>query len=950
MPFAEATLNNVIAEALEALLCNWRVTAELNHVFRDRPGLRPDLLAAVPGRLPVIIENEYAPAGNVENEARNRLGLVFNHAGQTVSRSIPLVSNSDLRECASMEEARSRLPGTTFRYALWREDGRFPERGYLDGGLRDLAWFILNAGIPTAALDRSIAILEDHVNDAIAILERAVADSEHTLQQISTILRQDFPDTELRQPFGIIATVLINAMVFQQRLAEQIDVRSLAQMEISGFLNQSGVIREWDRILKINYWPIFSLARELLYMVNNPQAANDLVSLVSDCTKELIRQGVAGSEDLSGVVFQKFIVDRQFLATYYTHPTAAHLLAHLAIPAWNDPDRYRDFRMADFACGTGTLIHAAYQRLVILQQMAGGSNPEHDHAHMMEESLNAADIVPSAAQLTASMLSSIYPARTYSSSRVVVPEYGRVSPGPAVDINDVRLGSLELLDRNLQGLMPMYFIREQIEGQVSDTPGDRHLSMPHGSQDVVIMNPPFTRAGSDWDRQGRHVRQYRGLATTPKEQQLMTMRSRRYLRDTCHHGYAGLASAFVAIADQMVAADGTIAFVLPFSCAAGISWQKVRDLIREKYHNLVVVSIAQHTDIERSFSADSQYPDLLVVAKRGEPSGDARFISLHSKPDNVFEGHEIAKSILNHDNPADMAGSITGGTPITLGEHGIGSMISVRHSDLDSWGAVGMRRFELAQIATHLSHGELRLPRWNGSAEVPICTVGAIAGISVNSANIAGDQNAPFTRGEISDNPAYPLLWNHSNRHDRIALEPDYEGRLREGMDERAAAVWGRRSHAHFSRTTRTSQALTACWTKDRTIGGRSWPNVKMASKQAEAAFVLWSNTTPGIILHWYFGNRSQVLLADHTVSSFPKTPTLNPECLSSRQLDLAMDILEEFLDRELQPMNTAAGDPARIELDRRVLIDLLGLPEKIMKNLILVRQWWCDEPQVRGR
>ena len=46
----------------------------------------------------------------------------------------------------------------------------------------------------------------------------------------------------------------------------------------------------------------------------------------------MIALGVSQSHDLSGTVFQRLIADRKFLATFYTRPESAALLAHLAIP------------------------------------------------------------------------------------------------------------------------------------------------------------------------------------------------------------------------------------------------------------------------------------------------------------------------------------------------------------------------------------------------------------------------------------------------------------------------------------------------------------------------------------------------------------------------------------------------------------------------------------------
>ena len=158
----------------------------------------------------------------------------------------------------------------------------------------------------------------------------------------------------------------------------------------------------------------------------------------------LIALGVSQSGDLAGAVFQRLIADRKFLATFYTRPESAALLAHLAIPddggpdRWANPDRVKSYRVADYACGTGAIMHAAYRRLNRLHWLAGG-DPRAIHAHMMENALTACDVLPSAVHLTASALSAAHPTERYARSQTIVAEYGRTERG------GVSLGSLDLL-------------------------------------------------------------------------------------------------------------------------------------------------------------------------------------------------------------------------------------------------------------------------------------------------------------------------------------------------------------------------------------------------------------------------------------------------------------------------------------------------------------------------
>ena len=64
---------------------------------------------------------------------------------------------------------------------------------------------------------------------------------------------------------------------------------------------------------------------------------------------------------------------------------------------------------------------------------------------------------------------------------------------------------------------------------------------------------------------------------------------------------------------------------------------------------------------------------------------------------------------------------------------------------------------------------------------------------------------------------------------------------------------------------------------------------------------------------------------------------------------DDAETIFDELKHLDFLPANEAYRDNTRKLLDRRVLIDLLNLPESILEPLDLLRLKWCSEPSVHG-
>ena len=178
----------------------------------------------------------------------------------------------------------------------------------------------------------------------------------------------------------------------------------------------------------------------------------------SDTLTEL---GATGINDLSGRMFQTLISDRKFLATFYTLPVSATLLAELAISRldidWGDETAVKALRVGDLACGTGALLNAAYHSIRVRFRRAGHDDAS-IHASMIESSLYACDIMPAATHLTASTLSNAHPGETFGNTKIVTMPYGH-------DENNVpHIGSLELIVN--EETMPLFSLgREQLTGK-----------------------------------------------------------------------------------------------------------------------------------------------------------------------------------------------------------------------------------------------------------------------------------------------------------------------------------------------------------------------------------------------------------------------------------------------------------------------------------------------------
>ena len=437
----EPNANNAMGSLLQGMLSRSQVRSENTQAISGRPGLRPDILVTAPGRSPVVVEAEYMPARTVEPEAKSRLGLEVAANGRTIEAAIALRYPDDVSEA---DDLHSALATARLSYCVFTEEAggaaRFPESGWLEGAVEDLADTVRLVSVPQRAVDQAAATLQEGIEGAAKLLDEMEELRPSITKSIARLLGMiDVPQTR-RMACAIIA----NALVFHEHIAGMHpEVKPLAKVCGDGAANPQGeVLAAWDDILEINYWAIFAIAKDILRHLPSGDAATILRRL-RDTAQSVNAAGVDNAHDLTGRIFQRLIADRKYLATFYTLPASAALLARLAVAKmegvdWGDVDAIGKLRIGDFACGTGALLSAVYEQVAARHERAGG-DPAVLHRVMMEEVLYGCDVMPSAVHITGSTLSGVEPSVLFNSSRLYTMPYGRMRDG------SVMIGSLELL-------------------------------------------------------------------------------------------------------------------------------------------------------------------------------------------------------------------------------------------------------------------------------------------------------------------------------------------------------------------------------------------------------------------------------------------------------------------------------------------------------------------------
>ena len=962
---AEHTVNVELARLLRTRHPRWRqgVGVEQSGVLSDAPAQRPDILIRHPGGLPVVIETEFQPARGVEQDARGRLGATVAATGEVIEQGVALRVPVELR---SVNQARlpRRVAAAAFDYCVFTEGAegpdRWPARGWLTGGVDDLAGFIEQTALSERRIARGTLILETGVRQAAGLLQKDLQERPDAMPKIAAALHQQSGEQTMRMAMAIVA----NALTFQTGIAASHDVPALEELRNKspfGRLLKSQVVGTWRYILgEINYWPIFRIASDIVIPI--PDAtASAVLNHLARVAEALHQLGAATTHDLSGQMFGRLIADRKFLATFYTLPASASLLAELAAARldldWSDPEAFTRLQVADLACGSGALLAAAYRAVTSRHRRAGGDDAPL-HASMMEHALIGADIMPAATHLTAATLSSAHPTETFDRTRIHTMPYGDPEPNDASG-RATAIGSLDLILSDAQPSLfgtGQHVIRGHDPSVIADAlpayarQGDE-LRIPHDSVDLMIMNPPFTRPlGHEGVEEGVPVSSFAGFNTSADEQRAMSTALRRIrsrLKHPAGHGYAGLASNFIDLAHAKVKPGGVLALVLPLAVVSGEAWASARRLLAREYRDITFVTIAATGDTARAFSSDTTIGEALVIATRRNAASQAddsevtaTYVNLLRRPRSLAESAEIARTVRNL--PDARAGLMS------VGDTEAGCFVRATAAD---GGCASLREPMVAASALALQQGSLRLPRMREAPSIPLAVLGELGDKGLHDMQINGKANGPFDVIPHREASAYPMLWRHSAaRERRLIVEPDREGRVRPNRDQKALDVWHAATRLHFNRDFRlNSQSLAACLTPERSIGGRAWPNFRLADTAGEEAIALWANTTLGLVSFWWTGGRQQLGRSVMTITHLPELLTLDVRQLSQVQIKHSHRIFADFLDHEFLPANEAYHDPARQALDQAVLIDLLGLTESVLEPLAVLRRQWCAEPTVHG-
>ena len=417
---------------------------------------------------------------------------------------------------------------------------------------------------------------------------------------------------------------------------------------------------------------------------------------IAESISDLAQLGATTYHDLTGRLFQTLITDRKFLATFYTLPESACLLAELAVERldidWSDRAAIGEATDCGLCVRHRSIaLRRAAGRLPALPQ-GRRRNDKDLHRAVMERVLTGLDIMPAATHLTCSMLSSSHPSLAYGESQIHTMPYG-------IEGNRTHIGALDLLDSDHS--YSLFATGESMGGTESESRSTHSVKIEDKSCDLVIMNPPFTRP----TRPSRWAHRYTSQHPLRDSARLKVNRGpcQRCSASVSHefgHGNAGLASNFMDLGHRKLKAGGVIALVLPFAFT-GVS--------RGKEHG-------RHC---RRTTATFILRPLLLPARQRE----------HFPQTPVWPSALSWRRSEVEATPVRPTCNLTA-RPSSLLEASVGARNArcdaVQDDILDA-GAAGVLSMSVIEAARDLETGNLRLPRHPQSIRLPIVTLGTVA-------------------------------------------------------------------------------------------------------------------------------------------------------------------------------------------------------------------------------
>ena len=354
---------------------------------------RPDILLDIPNRPPCIVECKFdesnqSPVDDLEGKLGQTCSQETKHvAGEKVTIGVALIYPGGAEHWAKGEIPGRFLDEEHLRWKLasLEESGTilaWPVHGWLRGGIRDFWESISRTAMNAESINRLSGKVTELLKFAARRMLTRLQKHPDAKKRIAKMMGEPEDETagmEIACVVWLDALLMMNEL---SRLGKKLRSDRDAVQNTSACCTSTGkadvekIFREWNKVLGDNYESVFKPAKTALpYAEISWGDMSDCFEFLCKAVDEIESARLGKIANIGGEIFARMMQEsqRKNSAAFYTKPQVAEFLASLVLPSVHVlPDRWEDWKLADFACGTGSLLRAGYRRLIQFAGAGGG--------------------------------------------------------------------------------------------------------------------------------------------------------------------------------------------------------------------------------------------------------------------------------------------------------------------------------------------------------------------------------------------------------------------------------------------------------------------------------------------------------------------------------------------------------------------------------------------------
>ena len=662
----------------------------------------------------------------------------------------------------------------------------------------------------------------------------------------------------------------------------------------------------WRGILAVDYRPVFETGRAALAELTADPDTGQAVRSLAEVVARVSERVTGLRHDLLGRIFHRVLDTARYDGSFYTSTAAAVLLATLALREqdadWSDPNAVAALRICDPACGTGTLLMAAAERIRDLRNAAGRGDPEDDEALgllLVEDVLWGYDVNLTATHMAASTLGMLSPTTRFSRMNIHRALLGVFDGAPY-------LGSLDFLSGQAR-LAAWPSTTQQVESEQGTVE-------PPPPMDLVIMNPPFTRGSLRHDQFSR------------ADEQAIKRREKEILEGQPHRAAARLHSsggAFTVLAEKMLTDNtGSLALILPSVVPTAPGNLELRKYLAQRFHIDTIVS--SHDPARIFFSENTSIGEVLLICRRWKGAGPkppTRVVNLARNPATPLEALDTAARI-------ERAGETHGQD---FHDFTVQQVDSGRIGRGD-WFAVNFLSPYLVEAYRILSEAE--------PGAVPMVPMSDLAEVGPAGQRIRD----AYTHADMLTQSGRRALWYHkTDVTQSMGAQTDVYIEPKESKRNLADSYWEQRSQMLLPHRLWLPLARVAAVMLPEQTVGSIWTPCRPHDPDIAKALCLYLNSTPGLLSLLGARDNRKPSYPSFSLDTLRSLPVPNFAALGATERDLLSSWFGWLQNETLQPFPRMHEDLVRQQIDDAVA-KALGLDGEWVATM---RRGLAREPSV---